>query len=163
MEQEHSQPPMQLRARLSSAAVQSQPRRISLDLRKKPRPGEAVIQGFLAFSRRRVDPDYRWHRLGAGCRRPWCSSSDPKSAWCEFFTGTAWQPRIGQFGIFPLLNATLLTSIIGMLVALPLGLGDRDLSERVRVAQGARHPQAGRWRSWPASRRWSTAFLRSTL
>ena len=40
----------------------------------------------------------------------------------EFFTGTKWQPAIGQFGILPLLNATLMTSLAAMLVALPLGL-----------------------------------------
>lgn len=40
----------------------------------------------------------------------------------EFFTGTAWQPKILQFGLFPLFNATVLTSAIGLLVAVPLGL-----------------------------------------
>lgn len=40
----------------------------------------------------------------------------------EFFTGTKWNPQIGQFGIWPLLNATLMTAAIAMLVALPLGL-----------------------------------------
>ncbi len=40
----------------------------------------------------------------------------------EFFTKTRWNPQIGQFGILPLLNATLMTSAIAMLVALPLGL-----------------------------------------
>jgi phosphate transport system permease protein len=40
----------------------------------------------------------------------------------EFFTGTAWQPQILLFGLFPLLNATMLTSAIGLLVAVPLGL-----------------------------------------
>jgi phosphate transport system permease protein len=40
----------------------------------------------------------------------------------EFLTGTTWQPAIGQFGILPLLAATIITSLIGMLVALPLGL-----------------------------------------
>jgi phosphate transport system permease protein len=40
----------------------------------------------------------------------------------EFFTSTVWQPMINNFGILPLLNATLLTSFIAMLVALPLGL-----------------------------------------
>ena len=39
-----------------------------------------------------------------------------------FLTGIQWQPAIGQFGILPLLNATLLTSFIAMAVALPLGL-----------------------------------------
>jgi phosphate transport system permease protein len=40
----------------------------------------------------------------------------------EFFTGTQWIPQIGKFGILPLVNATLMTSTIAMLVALPLGL-----------------------------------------
>ncbi len=41
----------------------------------------------------------------------------------EFFTGTRWNPQIGQFGIWPLVTATLMTSTIAMTVALPLGLG----------------------------------------
>lgn len=40
----------------------------------------------------------------------------------EFFTGTVWQPQIGRFGVLPLLSATLMVSLIGMFVALPLGL-----------------------------------------
>jgi phosphate transport system permease protein len=40
----------------------------------------------------------------------------------EFLTTTAWQPSIGNFGILPLLNATLITSLIAMTVAIPLGL-----------------------------------------
>jgi phosphate transport system permease protein len=40
----------------------------------------------------------------------------------EFVTSTDWNPQIGQFGIWPLLNSTLLTSTVAMLVALPLGL-----------------------------------------
>lgn len=40
----------------------------------------------------------------------------------EFFTGTKWNPQIGQFGILPLLNATLFVSVIAMLVSIPLGL-----------------------------------------
>src|SRR5688572_154878 len=41
----------------------------------------------------------------------------------EFFTSITWQPQGGHFGILPLLNATLMTSVIAMLFALPLGLG----------------------------------------
>lgn len=41
----------------------------------------------------------------------------------EFLTNTVWQPQIGQFGIWPLLMATLLTSAVGLAVAIPLGLG----------------------------------------
>jgi len=40
----------------------------------------------------------------------------------EFFTGTKWNPQIGQFGIWPLVTATLMTSAFAMIVALPLGL-----------------------------------------
>lgn len=40
----------------------------------------------------------------------------------EFFTGLHWNPQIGEFGIWPLLNATLIVSLIAMLVSLPLGL-----------------------------------------
>ncbi len=46
----------------------------------------------------------------------------PEVTLFEFFTGTAWQPQILLFGLFPLLNATMLTSAIGLLVAVPLGL-----------------------------------------
>ena len=41
----------------------------------------------------------------------------------EFFTNTNWIPAIGEFGVIPLINATLMTSAIAMLVSLPLGIG----------------------------------------
>ncbi len=37
-------------------------------------------------------------------------------------TTTKWIPQLGHFGLWPLLLATIMTSIIGMLVALPIGL-----------------------------------------
>jgi phosphate transport system permease protein len=40
----------------------------------------------------------------------------------EFFTGVKWQPQAGEFGILPLVNATLMTTLFAMLVAVPLGL-----------------------------------------
>lgn len=40
----------------------------------------------------------------------------------EFFTNFTWQPAIEEFGILPLLTATLMTSFWAMLIALPLGL-----------------------------------------
>ena len=40
----------------------------------------------------------------------------------EFLTSTKWNPQLGQFGIWPLLNSTLITTGVAMLVALPLGL-----------------------------------------
>lgn len=57
----------------------------------------------------------------------------------EFFSGVTWQPVILKFGIWPLVIATLKTSFIAMIVALPLGLMiaiylSEYASERVRSA-----------------------------
>ncbi len=46
----------------------------------------------------------------------------PEVTLLNFFTGTTWQPKIGQYGVLPLLSATLMTTFIAMLVALPFGL-----------------------------------------
>lgn len=40
----------------------------------------------------------------------------------DFLLGTKWQPQIEAFGVLPLVTATLMTTFIGMLIALPLGL-----------------------------------------
>lgn len=48
--------------------------------------------------------------------------NDPEVGFREFFLTTQWQPQIGQFGIWALVSATLTTSAIAILVALPLGL-----------------------------------------
>ena len=45
-----------------------------------------------------------------------------KATLLEFLTGTEWAPQIGKFGVWPLLNATLMTTTIAMLIALPTGL-----------------------------------------
>ncbi|MGQ9682219.1 MAG: phosphate ABC transporter permease subunit PstC [Anaerolineae bacterium] len=57
----------------------------------------------------------------------------------EFFTTFRWQPAIGQFGIWPLVTATLITTLFGMAVAIPLGLSaaiflSEYASTRVRSA-----------------------------
>lgn len=49
--------------------------------------------------------------------------SNPDFSLVEFITTTTWQPQAGQFGIWPLLLATIVISFIAMLVAIPLGLG----------------------------------------
>jgi phosphate transport system permease protein len=41
----------------------------------------------------------------------------------KYITQTRWAPQIGNFGIRPLMNSTLITSFIAILVALPVGLG----------------------------------------
>ena len=40
----------------------------------------------------------------------------------EFFTKTDWNPQIGRFGIWALVNSTMMTSLMAIIVALPLGL-----------------------------------------
>lgn len=47
--------------------------------------------------------------------------TDEVTLWA-FFTGTEWQPAIGKFGIWALMNSTFMVATIAMLVALPLGL-----------------------------------------
>ncbi|MDX9939816.1 MAG: phosphate ABC transporter permease subunit PstC [Sphaerochaetaceae bacterium] len=48
--------------------------------------------------------------------------SDPEVGFWGFLTGKEWQPMIGRFGILPLLNATLITSVIAMSLGIPIGL-----------------------------------------
>jgi phosphate transport system permease protein len=48
--------------------------------------------------------------------------NDPEVTLREFFTSTKWVPTIGDFGIWALVSATLTTSAIAILVAVPLGL-----------------------------------------
>ncbi len=48
---------------------------------------------------------------------------DDRPTIVEFFTNTSWIPQLGEFGVIPLINSTLMTSTIAMLVALPLGMG----------------------------------------
>jgi phosphate transport system permease protein len=40
----------------------------------------------------------------------------------ESITTTKWQPHTGQFGIWPLVGSTLITSLLAMVTAAPLGL-----------------------------------------
>lgn len=41
----------------------------------------------------------------------------------DFLTGTEWSPLRGEFGIYPLVKATFLITLIALLVAVPVGLG----------------------------------------
>jgi phosphate transport system permease protein len=40
----------------------------------------------------------------------------------DIFTKTKWQPHTGEFGIWPLFTATMVTTVIAMLIAIPLGM-----------------------------------------
>jgi phosphate transport system permease protein len=94
---------------------------ISAELRKKTRPGEAVIHAILRFSGA-VSIFVTLGIVLVLLYDAWVFFMRPEVSVWQFLTETAWQPRIDQFGIFPLLNATLLSSVIGLSVAIPLGL-----------------------------------------
>jgi phosphate transport system permease protein len=91
------------------------------DLRHRRRPLETLIKGglFLAGAVSVVTTAGIIYELG---KEALLFFGDPQVSLTEYFTGTEWQPGIGKFGIFPLVLATLITSSIAMLVALPLGL-----------------------------------------
>ena len=72
--------------------------------------------GTITVERGYNNTEPRSHQAGAGIYR-----ADVVTL-TEFFTSTRWQPQLGHFGILPLLNATLMTSAIAMLVAIPVGL-----------------------------------------
>ena len=94
---------------------------IHLDLRKRTKLGEKLIQAFLffcgAFSI--LTTLGIVYELG---KESLLFFRSPEVNLVEFLTNTKWQPQISEFGILPLVNATLMTTIIAMLIAIPLGL-----------------------------------------
>lgn len=92
-----------------------------LDLRKKMRPGEFVIQSllFIAGVLSIFITLAIVYELG---KEAWLFFGDPDVTFAKFFGTTAWSPGIGKFGIWPLVTSTLVTSFIAILVSLPLGL-----------------------------------------
>jgi phosphate transport system permease protein len=92
-----------------------------LDLKKKLRPGESVIQtllflaGFLSI----FVTVAIVYELG---KEAWLFFGNPDVTFAKFFGTTEWSPGIGKFGIWPLVTATLITSAIAIFVSLPLGL-----------------------------------------
>ncbi|NPV09174.1 MAG: phosphate ABC transporter permease subunit PstC [Anaerolineae bacterium] len=94
---------------------------VAPDLRRRLRPGEVAVQAFLRLCGvvsilTTVGIVYV---LG---RESLLFFRSAEVSIREFVTSTTWQPAIGHFGIWPLVNATLMTSSMAMLVALPLGL-----------------------------------------
>ncbi len=105
-------------------------------LKRRARPGELVIRGFLLFcgAVSIVTTLGILYELG---KESLLFFQDPTVSVVEFFTHTVWQPQAGVFGILPLLLGTVLISVIGMLVAVPVGLAaaiylSEYASQRVR-------------------------------
>ena len=46
----------------------------------------------------------------------------PEVSILQSLTSTQWQPHTGNFGIWPLVTATLMTTVLAMSIAIPLGL-----------------------------------------
>ncbi len=93
----------------------------STGLGKRRRWGETVIQSLLFFAGffsifTTLGIVYE---LG---KEAWLFFRLPEVNVWEFLTGTSWQPHIGEFGVLPLLNATLMTTLVAMSIAIPLGL-----------------------------------------
>jgi phosphate transport system permease protein len=93
-----------------------------INLRRRSRPGEMIIQALLLacgalsiFTTIGIVLVLLREALGFFAL--------PEVTFSSFLTKTKWQPSIGEFGILPLLNATLMTTLTAMLVSAPLGLG----------------------------------------
>lgn len=100
--------------------------------KKRRRPGEALIRAFLIFSGA-LSVATTIGIVVVLAREALLFFLDDQVSVSEFLTGTNWQPTIGQFGIFPLVLATLITTGIALLVAIPLGLASAVyLSEYAR-------------------------------
>ena len=88
---------------------------------KKARFGESLIQGFL-FLCGAISILTTVGIVFVLGRESWLFFGNSEVSIIEFVTGTVWQPGINKFGIWPLLNSTLIISCIAMVVAIPLGL-----------------------------------------
>ena len=93
----------------------------TINLRRKPRWGETLIQGLLCFSGffsifTTIGIVYE---LG---KEALLFFQMPEVNLLATLTTTEWKPHIGKFGIWPLLNSTLMTTAIAMLIAIPLGM-----------------------------------------
>lgn len=91
------------------------------DLTRKPRLGESIIRGLLllcaiisVFTTIGIV-----YVLG---REALLFFNTQGITLGKFFGGTTWQPAIEQIGVWPLVTATLMCSLIAMLVAIPIGL-----------------------------------------
>src|SRR5215211_5720365 len=93
----------------------------SMNLRGRRRIGETIIQGLLFFSGfvsifTTLGIVYE---LG---KEALLFFQMPEVSILESLTNTVWQPHTGNFGIWPLVTSTLMTTVIAMLIAIPLGL-----------------------------------------
>ena len=93
----------------------------AFDLRRRPRIGEALIRVFL-FACGALSILTTLGIVVVLAKESWLFFGSEEVGLVNFLTTTTWQPHILKFGIWPLVNATLITSSIALLVSVPLGL-----------------------------------------
>ena len=94
----------------------------TISLKRKLRWGETIIQGLLFFSGffsifTTLGIVYE---LG---KEALLFFQMPEVNFLATLTSTEWKPQIWKFGILPILNSTLMTTLIAMSIAIPLGMG----------------------------------------
>ncbi len=90
-------------------------------LKKKQRPGESLIRASLVASAL-VSILTTVGIVVVLFAEAFVFFAAPEVSLLEFFTDTVWAPEAGRVGILPLVTATLITSVIAIVIALPLGL-----------------------------------------
>lgn len=113
---------MEQEARVSVERATAGISNATLDLRGKRRLGESVIQGFIYLCGG-ISILTTIGIVYVLFQEAWLFFGSPEVDLVEFFTTTTWQPETGRFGIWPLITSTMMTSLIALLVAVPLGLG----------------------------------------
>jgi len=93
-----------------------------INLRRRPRWGETIIQSLLFFS------GFFSIFVTLGIvyelgKEALLFFQMPQVNILASLTTTKWQPHTGNFGIWPLVTSTLMTTVIAMLIAIPLGMG----------------------------------------
>ena len=114
MEKRAAAPSTQETPSLSSAEIAAR-------MRKHPRTGESFIQACLLFCGAVSILTTLGIVFELG-KESLLFFSKPEVNLVDFLTKITWQPSIGEFGVLPLVNATLMTTFFAMLIALPLGL-----------------------------------------
>jgi len=93
----------------------------TFNLRRRPRVGETIIQGLLFFSG--IFSIFVTlgivYELG---KEALLFFQMPEVNLLDTITSTEWKPHIGKFGIWPLFNSTLMTTLTAMTIAIPLGM-----------------------------------------
>jgi phosphate transport system permease protein len=112
---------LQLQPGRAIAGLEAFGKKNTFDLRRRQRIGETIIQAFL-FACGMLSILTTIGIVVVLFRESLLFFASPAVDVLDFITTTKWQPHISQFGIWPLLTATLMTSAIALLVALPLGL-----------------------------------------